>query len=564
MSSYIEDDGYYQVTSPENLPSLSGLHQPTTEEVRLRMAELGRTNLYFFCKVILGYKKLNKRVHGPMCRFSDKAMYKRRMKLMPRTHFKTTIWTIGETLQDIVRDPNIRILVVSNTGRNAELFMEECQQHFELNEVFRWAYREVIPDNFNTTRWNKNELLVKRTLIAREPTVDAIGAFGGIESRHYDKIKADDLVVEKHIYSDVEMDKLIQWSGGLESLLISQHEGTIDWVGSRKKKGDLYEHLMKSYVQGYKPVDIGPYAQAFGELAIFTREVKENGEVIFPEMISEEFLRRLKRTDPQRYHAQYANSPKGTGLNTFQTEWLRNYKWKEGLIQALHNGEIIEEVSPWSLERIIVYDPSVAEKKSSSKQAIHVVAKGSSPNIYVLESVVDHLEPLQAIKLLFEWQERWQCSMVSIEKRGFQGWVRYHLDDIAERDNKPYLPIVEWPPQGDASAQWAKIEHIRGLQPVVRQGYLWLAPEHEALWEEFEFYPNVRWDDGLDALSQCLTYFPYMEDETVVKQKRERELNYLEMVALGLDQPDPSLREPWDEARFLSMFDATGYGIRRG
>ena len=66
---------------------------------------------------------------------------------------------------------------------------------------------------------------------------------------------------------------------------------------------------------------------------------------------------------------------------------------------SIHYTKLYEEVSPWSLERIIVYDPSVAEKKSSSKQAIHVVAKGSSPNIYVLESVVDHLEPLQAIKL---------------------------------------------------------------------------------------------------------------------------------------------------------------------
>ena len=219
----------YELTDVKEFPTLSEVKPlmqqgETQEDLRERMGELGRTSLFFLCKVILGYKDMNAHVHGPMCNFSDQTLsYLRRLKLMPRTHFKTTVWTIGESIRDIITDPNIRILMIADTSRNAERFLQEVQQHFQFNEVFRWLYTDIIPENFNTVRWSTTEMIVNRSLIAREPTIDAIGALGGSESRHYNIIRADDLITEKAIRSDVEMDKIIDWAGGLESLLIDQH-----------------------------------------------------------------------------------------------------------------------------------------------------------------------------------------------------------------------------------------------------------------------------------------------------------------------------------------------------
>jgi len=553
----------FEPTPIKNLPKLSDLGTTTTEDIRLEMAEMGKKNLYFLCKVILGYTKLNERVHLPMCKFSDqtRGTYLRRMKLMPRTHFKTTIWTISETIQDIVNNPNVRILIVADTGVNATRFMQEIQQHFQYNEVFRWIFSEVIPENFNKVRWSTTEMDVKRSIVTREPTVDAIGAFGGIESRHYDIIRPDDLVTEKAIRSDVEMDKLIQWVTGLESLLISQVEGRIDWVGSRKKKGDMYEVVQSHYGKGVETVEIGPYARLMGELAVFTRHAEENGEPIFPEMVTKRFLRRLRRTDPTRYHAQYANSPKGTGINTFDEIGKRFWKWDGGRVKCVHDSKLILDIHPSELEIIIFYDPSVAEKKRSSKQAINVVGKGSHPFRIVLESHVAHFPPDEAMDLLFSLQKKWSPSLISIEKRGFQGWVKYSLDDRAERDRVAYLPVVQWPPEGSPKASWAKTEHIRALQPLWRDGLIWLHEDQTELIDEFEFYPNVRWDDGLDSLAQGLDYWPYSEDEEVVAKKRSDEMSYLEMAALGV-APGTLDREKWSEDRFLSMFDATGYHFK--
>jgi hypothetical protein len=553
----------FEITDPSGFPSLADFSRqygPVTSDLRAQIKEEALHSTYFLAKVVLGYDKLNVRVHKPMCDFVDQTeVYIRRMMLMPRTHFKTTIWTLVHTIKLICNDPNIRILMIADTALNATRFLQEIQQHFQFNEVFRWVFSEIIPENFTKARWSQTEMLVPRSLIAREPTVDAIGAMGGSESRHYDWIKADDLITEKCIRSDVEMDKVILWSNGLESLLINQKEDHIDFIGSRKKKGDIYEHQENMYSLGMEPEEIGPYAYNVGELAVFTRQVIEDGKVIFPEQISMRFLLRLRQTDPQRYHAQYANSPKGTGLNTFDAECLRYWKWTEDKnIQCIHDKEVLYDISPWALDRIILYDPSVAEKQRSSQQAIIVVAKGSHPFRIVLETHIGHYPPDEAIELILELDQKWHPELVSIERRGFQGWVKYWLMEKTEREGVPYPPIVEWPLEGSSNAQWAKIEQIRSLQPLIRANLLWVHETQTELIDQIEFHPNVRWDDGLDGLSQGMDYWPMSSDLSEVISRQTREDNFL-MDALAGYTPR---EESWNEEKFLSMFDATGYGHR--
>ncbi len=552
---------HYKVTEPENLPNAPS-HK--TESLRLRMAKEGKRDLYYLSSVILGYPDLVPHVHLAMCRFSDRAKYNRRLKLMPRTHLKTTIWTIAESIQDVLNNPNIRLLLVADTGMNACRFMEEIQQHFMMNEMFRWVYSEFIPDNFNLARWNKNEMVVaNRTIVAREPTIDAIGAMAGIESRHYDKIKADDLVTEKCIRSDVEMDKLIEWNGGLESLLVYV-EDVIDWVGSRKKKGDLYESIMKQYGEGSLHVDIGPYATVQGDIAVFTRQVIENGKQIWPERVTMRFLNRLRRVYPERYHAQYANSPRGSGLNYFQKEWLRYARWtKEGEIMCVHDGELLLKTRPEQNEVICLFDPAKAEKQRSSYNAILVIMKGSHPFRIVLETHIGHYLPDEAIDLLLDIDKRWHPSFFSIEHRGYQGSIKYWLNEKCDRESKPFLPIIEWPAEGDPQAQWAKEEWIRGLQPIIRTNLLWVMEDQHELIDEIDAYPNVRHDDGVDALSQGLTYWPFSMDEAEIKEGKLLERNMLEKTAYGrILTKEMEEEHEWNEQEFLSMFDATGYSMR--
>lgn len=561
----------YQVTNPENLPDKP---ENPSDELREQMRHLARTSLYYLAKVVLGYDKLVPHVHMPMCEFVNTVKATRRLKLMPRTHFKTTIWTIALTIQDIIRDCNVTILIVADTSTNASRFMREIQQHFEMNELFRWLFPKLIPKSFNRTVWSQTEMVVPRTRVCREPTVDAIGAMGGIESRHYDIIRPDDLVTEKCIRSDVEMEKLIEWAGGLESLLNSEKTGLIDFTGSRKKKGDLYEIQEKQYGDGFEVQEIGPHATQHGRLAKFWRRDIENGEPIFPEQNSLEFLMRMKKFNPQRYHAQYANSPKGSGLNVFDDEDLRYWRWSQDgrFIECVYDGRMFLRMSPWAGERIVMYDPSRAEKKGSSQNAIIVLLKGHPlPFRIVLEAHIGHYLPDKAIELLFKLDKKWKPTVISVEYRGFQGAVKYWVGEKADRDNNPMPPLIQWPPEGSEKAQWAKEEHIKGLQPLTRYNLIWLHPSHTELKEQFEFYPNVRYDDGLDSFSQSLDYWPAMLSEAEMMENAKSERDYLEdnvgvipiygKLSEKMAQSGPQ-KAGWDEQAFLAQIGPGGYMTR--
>lgn len=558
-----------------DINSFPGVPEAGDSDTRQQMREMALSSHYYLAKVVLGYTKLRPQPQGELCEFLDFIESQREAGnfdlnrsavYMPRDTYKTTIATIVRAIRRGLKNPNTRGVIVMDTAENAELIGTEISNHFKHNKMLRWLFSEIIPENFNKAKWSADKMTLVRTAHWGTPTFTLIGAFGGIESRHFDWILADDLVVEKHLRSDTEMDKLIHWIGGLEQLLVNDVEGYIDFVGSRKKKGDAYEHIENYYdAKHHKPEPIGPHAEMHGHIAVYSRQIIEDGENLFPydpvakSGVSNRYLNRMRRNEPQRFWAQLMNSPKGTGLNTFRIEDIRFFVLQQnGAIDCIEEGEVIHSTNVWAMDRRILFDPAVAEHGTSSMNAIHVIAKGSHPFRFVLESHVGHIPPDECIDLLFELDKKWQPGLISVEKRGFQGWVKYALAMIAELRQYPYLPVVEWPPEGSAKSNSTKLEHIRGFQPITRAHWLWMQEDQHELLEQLEFHPNVRWDDALDALAQDLDYAPYSEDEDEVNSRTKKEDTYLHRS--GMDKPD---RETvWNEREFLSRLDRTGYALR--
>ncbi len=535
-------------------------------EVKGQLREQALDSFYFFCVAILGYEDMTFDYHLPVCEFlrQTQALHtgSRRMVLLPRSTFKSTIATISYPIWRLCHEPDLRILIISDTQQNASRFMSEIQNHFERNETFRSVFSEMIPPNFNVTVWNQSEMLVaNRTKIWREPSIDAIGLGGGVESRHYDLIIADDTITEKAIHSDLEMEKAINWTGGLESLLVKPNDEIL-WIGSRKKRGDLYETVQTKFGGDADPIDIGPHTVQKGELLLYSRSAIEDGVSVFPERIPMGFLKRLSETDPERYNAQYVNHPLASGLNFFPPETIQFFEWNDhGQIvrpaEKAEEGDVL--ISPYSMERLVLYDPSKAEKDTSSKQAILVVAKGDGPHRYIFSADVAHYPPDEAIEKLFTLYGEWAPSIYAIEDRGFQGSIKYWLEEKTEREGLPSLPVIEWPFPGSPNAQWSKIERIRGLIPLFRARYVWLAPElrNSELHEQLLYYPQTRWDDGVDALAMSLDFWPWIAGAEAEGARRTAEEQFLLEKIGRLPRT-----EAWDEQEFLSQLNATGYGLR--
>lgn len=55
------------------------------------------------------------------------------LQLAPRGVGKSTILTITRAVYEILKDPNIRNLIASNTQLHAEVFLREIKLHLEHN-----------------------------------------------------------------------------------------------------------------------------------------------------------------------------------------------------------------------------------------------------------------------------------------------------------------------------------------------------------------------------------------------------------------------------------------------
>lgn len=493
----------FEISDPSAFPSLPSNR---TERLRKSLAQKGKDDLYFFIRGILGYEHVNPRTHGALIMFLQECDAKRRMIQMPRSHYKTTLATISHSIWLVVHNPDIRILLVASSSQNAERFLEEIKNHFQHNPKFRWLYPELIPEDFNKITWNKQQMTVNRDAIWREPTIDTIGSRGAAASRHYNVIKADDIIGEKEYQSDSEMDKTIEWASGLESLLVSPIEDSIDFIGTRWRMDDVYAWAEEFYGLRYEERPIGPHAYQKGELAVFRREAMEEGKPIFPEKFSKRFFVRLQTQRPERYAAQYANNPRAAGVSSFREEWLRFMKWtyigdKRAIVKHKPEGEK-EVISLGQMDRIALIDPAVGEsKRNRSRPAMLATGKYGS-DVHIFDTYIGMHTPDELVEKIFEWDAKYDMRFFSIEKYGYQGSLKYWLIEKAEREGLPYPSILEWPPQGVPAANKAKEERIKGLQPLFRAGQIWVFEGMTEFLDEYLFYPRGKYKDSLDALAQ--------------------------------------------------------------
>lgn len=217
------------------------------EKSRQVMRTWCENDLYYLCTAILGMSRLVPHVHRKACDFvsarpwpgtePDEFLFH-----MPRGFFKSSIVTIGATIQDILREPGTAILVANEQEDNTKHFISAIKGQFESNRKLQWLYPEIIPD-FAHTKWSDMAMLVKRPegrYDRPEATVEGVGVGGTVVSRHYDTIVLDDLIGLGARESPAVMRRAKEWIKLVEHLFFSQNTRQLRCVGTPWLYGDIY------------------------------------------------------------------------------------------------------------------------------------------------------------------------------------------------------------------------------------------------------------------------------------------------------------------------------------
>lgn len=487
---------------------------PKKEVMELRRQS--KIDLAFLCTGILGYDELTVSLHYHLCKWlkaTEEDQF--RITLMPRGHFKTTIVTIGDTIQICLTDdvgdqpyprnlgPDVRLLLAHETAEGASRFNFEITGHFISNPVLMGLFPELVPHP-RKQRMNKRELELPRSIIRAEPTIDTLGVGGKSQGRHYNRIKLDDIFGDKARDSAAERDTTIEWFDNIQAFLTKLTRDGVDMVGTRYSLDDVWGHAMEIYGDRLRR-----YIRRIEEVNPETGEL----ESIFPEHFATwnlEILRKNKRL----WASQYVNDPIA-GLARFDPENLRFYEWanEDRNKIVVFTGEASHVYHVHDLDIIILCDPAVTRSPG-------IVVTGVSPDlkVFILETIKEEMNPTQFVNRLFPLVQKWWPRMVGIERvifsEVYEHWLKREM--TLRGVNFTIEPLI--PPQA-----LVKEERVLGLEPYFSALQIFMNQEQKELIKEYHEFGATKNIHLLDALAYGPRYWRAGLSREVWQRYREIE-----------------------------------------
>jgi len=448
-----------------------------------------RERLKFLCRDVLGFKDWSKNpnLHDRIERFMDKPA-KFKLVLIPRDHLKSTIITKGWSIQQMLRNPDIRILLANNTWDNARNFLQSIEGYLGPGSVLAQIFGPFV-----SSRWNKDDCVIRqRKTISDAPTIATTGLEKEQTSQHYDLIVADDLVARENVKTKEQREKVKDYIASLYALL--EPQGMMVVVGTRWSKDDAYEDLINDGTWDKLIMDAhdgDPLKQ----------------KVLFPEKFSLEKLQDLrKKLRASLYSCWYMNDPISPEASDFSEDWIRYYDPTTKNPMALY----------------LCVDPASSLGKDADFSAGTVSGKLPDGTIRVVDYFRRRVVPSELVDQIFDTVRKWKMAGHYV-RVGVEAFTLKTLKtDIQnkQRAEKFYFQVDEIKkmrgPNGERSE--VKQARIRSLQPLFEQGLIEIRSDMSDFVDELLTFPRGKHDDLIDSLSLALDHLLQTSDITPVKE----------------------------------------------
>ncbi len=494
------------------------------KEVLEIIRQAGFVNLWFFLKGICSFSGpfdlLNEELHMEMCNYRQSLLTPgcRGALFVPRSTFKTTIFTEGASGWELVRNPEMRIRITNQIAGKAEDFMHTVKNIFDSNEFFARLYPEYIPQS-GAERWNQTEIVLpNRQRKRREPSVESGGVGGASEGHHYDLHVVDDMIglaaLNAGHQSGAVMAQTRNWFWGSEkTLLQSMRYSRVLVVGTRYAIDDVYDDIIARASE-----NLGTQMDDFkvnpeGRWKVYYRKALEHGKSIFPESFTEEGLAEMAQDDYWTYVTQYLNDPQAGGLAEFNEYKIKKCFLESNTIEVAGGENVLiwniryflggeDVVIPLSsCDLITACDPAASERYVSAKtsrSAVGVIATDSHNNHFILSLHADYVK----ITKVFDW--------LFSERRKFKEYLRATFLE-AMGAFKVLLPVIRKEETRRGENLNLRPVHVTGekearirtiLLPVLEQGRLFIDENfYDLFWDEQRAFPQSQKKDILDMTS---------------------------------------------------------------
>lgn len=382
----------------------------------------------------------------------------RQLLLAPRGFGKTTIRTILKPLHSVVRDPDVRVLLISRTEAQAEGFLRQIAGYLEHHAEFQAVFplRPGRP-------WTRTALcLADRTRTAKEPTIAALGVGGPVISKHYELIVCDDIVDEASAASAHLREVTRRWF--FTTLLpCLEPGGTLHVLGTRYHPEDLYGHLMQGM---------------FRDTHAIVPALDPCGRSAWPERFPSAHLRRLRReAGPIIFDAQYQNSTTRMTGRIFRRETFRFGAPPDAAACRVYQG----------------VDLAIARHERADWFAVVTVGLAPPGEVFVLDAYRGRCSFHEQTRVIASLAARWSPERVGIESNAYQ---EAQLEHVIATTTVPAVGVHTG--RDKTTRAWR-------LSARFERGEIIFAPTAAWLADELCAFPDGTHDDGFDALDHALT-----------------------------------------------------------
>lgn len=225
-----------------------------TKDQLIELRHKCSTDLKFLCKNVLGMNAWEDSLHNDLAAFLNSPTDKK-LILVPRGHLKSSIVTVGWSIQQLLKNPNNRILITNAVWDLARLFLREITGLLTEKSLLNEIYGAFDGQG---SKFTQDEITISQRTIGtiKEASITTAGIEKALTGGHYDIIVHDDLVEENNCQTKEQIQKVIRFYQN--SLDLLDPGGQLLVVGTRWAMGDLYGHLIESEMDSLNGVKVLP------------------------------------------------------------------------------------------------------------------------------------------------------------------------------------------------------------------------------------------------------------------------------------------------------------------
>jgi len=406
------------------------------------------------------------------------------LTLAPRGFGKSTCLNISRCILEILKNPNIRILIASKTDTNAVAFLSEIKQKLQ---------RQTLIEIFGPQQgspWNDGNIRVAtRTADNKEDTIETIGIGGALASKHYDLVIADDLIDEANSMTEGQREKIQTWFFKVLDPTLEPH-GEMSIIGTRYNPEDLYGYLISNVL--FSKTEDGKIRKHYQILPSLLRirglsqRIKESQKYtsLWPEKCSVDFLLKKRRIlGTIIFNTQYQNDVEAMKGKIFKIDWFKFFS-----PQSIHLTELK-----------VFQGIDLAIKQSESADKFAHVTIGVHPrtkNIYVLDYFNEVTHYNDQKRITKEMFYKYDPIRVAVEANGYQ---RAFLQDINTDNELASIRSIPIFTEKDKTTRAWK------LSAYFERGQVFFSEGMNEFVEHLLQFPHGRYKDLFDALDNAIT-----------------------------------------------------------